>query len=264
MKLALDHLTVTDTTPIDLVRAAEVTNCEGFCLFMQSLEVLPRMPMFNLINSPTDQRDLKVMMQAASIKLDVAYPFTLAGRTDIKSFEAGLECAAFLEAEFVNILIHDRDDVRRADNFLIFTEMARQLGLKVVVEFFPGSQIISLPDALALVSLADRPYEVGVNVDLLHLMRSGATLDDLRAAPSAAILYAQICDAPFEPHLSREVEASAQRCLIGEGDFDVAGFIAALPAHCQMSVEIPQENSILSGQSVRLRAQKAVKSVKQI
>ena len=121
-----------------------------------------------------------------------------------------------------------------------------------------------MPDALALVSLADRPYEVGVNVDLLHLMRSGATFDDLRAAPNAAILYAQICDAPFEPNLSREVEASAQRCLIGEGDFDVAGFMAALPPHCQMSVEIPQENAILAGQSVKLRAQKAVRSVKQI
>ena len=264
MKLALDHLTVTDATPIDLVRAAEASRCEGYCLFIKSLEVLPRMPMFNLIDSPSEQRDLKVLMQAASIKLDVAYPFTLAGRTDIKSFEAGLECAAFLDAEFVNVLIYDRDDVRREDNFLIFTEMARELGLKVVVEFFPGSQIISLPDALALVSLADRPYEVGVNVDLLHLMRSGATFDDLRAAPNAAILYAQICDAPFEPNLSREVEASAQRCLIGEGDFDVAGFMAALPPHCQMSVEIPQENAILAGQSVKLRAQKAVRSVKQI
>ena len=38
------------------------------------------MPMFNLIESPTEQRDLKAMMQTASISLDVAYPFTLAGR----------------------------------------------------------------------------------------------------------------------------------------------------------------------------------------
>ncbi|ERL46152.1 domain containing protein [Candidatus Micropelagos thuwalensis] len=264
MKLALDHLTVMDTTPINLVRAAEASHCEGFCLFMQSLEVLPRMPLFNLIESPTEQRDLKAMMQTASISLDVAYPFTLAGRTEIKSFQAGLECAAFLEAEFVNALIYDRDDARREDNFLIFTEMAQQHGLKVVVEFFPGSQIMSLADALTLVSLADRPYEVGVNVDLLHLMRSGSTLEDLRAAPDAAILYAQICDAPLEPHLSREVEASAQRCLIGEGDFDVAGFMAALPSHCQMSVEIPREDAILGGQSVTQRAQQAVKSVKQI
>jgi len=264
MKLALDHLTVTDTTPIDLVRAAAASHCEGFCLFMQSLEVLPRMPVFNLIDSPTEQRDLKAVMQAASVRLDVAYPFTLAGRTDIKSFQAGLECAAFLEAEFVNTLVYDRNDARREDNFLIFIEMARQNGLKVVVEFFPGSQIMSLADALALVSLADRPHEVGVNVDLLHLMRSGGTLDDLKAAPEAFILYAQICDAPFEPHLSREVEASAQRCLIGEGDFDVAGFMAALPSHCKMSVEIPQEDAILGGQSATQRAQQAVKSVKQI
>jgi len=264
MKLALDHLTVTDTTPIDLVRAAEATQCESFCLFMQSLEVLPRMPEFNLIGSSAEQRDLKAAMQASSVKLDMAYPFTLGGRTNVKDFLPGLECAAFLEAEFVNALVYDRDDARREDNFLTFAEMAMHHGLKVVVEFFPASQIVSLEDALALVNLADRPYEVGVNVDLLHLMRSGAVLEDLKAAPDAFILFAQICDAPLEPHLTREEEASAQRSLVGEGSFDIPGFIAALPAHCLMSVEIPQEDAILSGKSVIERARNAVRSVRQI
>jgi hypothetical protein len=169
-----------------------------------------------------------------------------------------------LEAEFVNALVYDRDDARREDNFLTFAEMAQQQGLKVVVEFFPASQIVSLDDALALVSLADRPYEVGVNVDLLHLMRSGASLEDLKAAPDTFILFAQICDAPLEPHLTRDEEASAQRSLAGEGGFDIPGFIAVLPAHCQMSVEIPQEDAILSGESVIERAQNAVRSVRQI
>ena len=264
MKLALDHLTITDTTPIDLVRAAEATQCESFCLFMQSLDVLPRMPEFNLINNSVEQRELKAAMQSASVTLGVAYPFTLGGRTDVKNFLPGLECAAFLEAEFVNALIYDRDDARREDNFLTFAEMAQHQGLKVVVEFFPASQIVSLDDALALVSLADRPYEVGVNVDLLHLMRSGAGMEDLKAAPDALILFAQICDAPLEPHLTRDEEASAQRSLAGEGGFDIPGFIAALPAHCQMSVEIPQEDAILSGKTVIERAQNAVRSVRQI
>lgn len=264
MKLALDHLTITDTAPIDLVRAAEATHCESFCLFMQSLDVLPRMPEFNLIGNSAEQRELKAAMQAASVKLDVAYPFTLGGRTNVKDFLPGLECAAFLEAEFVNALVYDRDDARREDNFLTFAEMAQQQGLKVVVEFFPASQIVSLDDSLALVSLADRPYEVGVNVDLLHLMRSGASLEDLKAAPDTFILFAQICDAPLEPHLTRDEEASAQRSLAGEGGFDIPGFIAVLPAHCQMSVEIPQEDAILSGESVIERAQNAVRSVRQI
>ena len=238
--------------------------CLAVAMFMQSLEVLPRMPEFNLIGSSAEQRDLKAAMQASSVKLDMAYPFTLGGRTNVKDFLPGLECAAFLEAEFVNALVYDRDDARREDNFLTFAEMAMHHGLKVVVEFFPASQIVSLEDALALVNLADRPYEVGVNVDLLHLMRSGAALEDLKAAPDAFILFAQICDAPLEPHLTRDEEASAQRSLAGEGGFDIPGFIAALPAHCQMSVEIPQEDAILSGESVIERAQNAVRSVRQI
>lgn len=262
MKLALDHLTVTDTTPVDLVRAAEVSHCEGMCLFMHSLDVLPRMPNFNLLDNPLQQGELKAAMQAASVKLDVAYPFTLAGRTTIADFQVGLDCAAFLEAEFVNALVYDREEARREDNFLAFTEMAKQTGLKVVVEFFPASQIASLADALALVALVDRPYEVGVNVDLLHLMRSGGTLADLKAAPEAFILYAQICDAPLKPHLSAGAEASAQRSLAGAGDFDIAAFIAALPSHCQMSVEIPQEDAILAGQSTAQRARQAVDSVR--
>ena len=137
MKLALDHLTITDTAPIDLVRAAEATHCESFCLFMQSLDVLPRMPEFNLIGNSAEQRELKAAMQAASVKLDVAYPFTLGGRTDVKDFLPGLECAAFLEAEFVNALVYDRDDARREDNFLTFAEMAHATRIKSRCRVFP-------------------------------------------------------------------------------------------------------------------------------
>jgi sugar phosphate isomerase/epimerase len=39
-------------------------------------------------------------------------------------------------------------------------------------------------------------------------------------------------------------EAASQRLRVGEGDFDIAGFVRALPATCPISVEIPRDDEV--------------------
>jgi len=258
-RLALDHITVTDTTPVDLVEVAHATGCAAICLFMESMAVLPHMPTFDIYTGKAQRRLLKARMAALEIGLDVAYPFTLGVRTDIEAFIPALECAAELEARMVNVLAYDRDPARRADKFVAFCDLAAQFDLPVAVEFYPPSQVPSLAEALALVGQVGRPGQVGVNVDLLHLVRSGGSLAELAGAPAQAILYGQICDGPAQcEEISIDIEASSQRRLIGEGVFDVTGFLAALPPACPISVELPQETAIRGGAAPIPRARQAV------
>ncbi len=263
MELALDHLTVADTTPSELVDVAAATGCRAICLFMEPMAVLPRVPHFELYGDTAERRATKARMADTGVNLDVAYPFTLAGRTDVAACAHALDTAAYLGAFAVNVLAYDRDPARRVDRFGAFCELADSFGLKVVVEFYPLSQIRSLGEAIDLVQTVGAPGRVGVNADLLHLVRSGDTPATLAAAPAGTILYGQFCDGPaVQEALSWDVEASSQRLLAGEGAFDLAAFAAALPPGCLTSVELPQEPAIAAGVNRIDRARAALDGVR--
>lgn len=258
-RLALDHITAVDTTPVQLVEVARATGCDGICLFMEPMDVLPLMPQFDIYNDLAARRALKQRMADLGVTLDVAYPFTLAGRTDIAAFAIAMECAAELDAQVLNALVYDRDPARRADKFAEFCAFAASFGLRVGVEFYPPSQVSSLADALALIDGA--AGHVGINVDLLHLMRSGGSIAELAAAPAARIFYGQLSDGPLKAPEDIDAEASSGRLLAGEGAFDLAGFVRALPSHCPISVEIPR-NAAASDEALAMRVAKAVDGVR--
>ncbi|WP_395337080.1 TIM barrel protein [Novosphingobium sp. BL-8H] len=259
-RLALDHITTVDATPAQLARAASAAGCGGICLFMEPMAVLPVMPQFDIIGDTRARADFKRVLSDCGVVLDLAYPFTLAGRTDPLGFEQALECAAELEAGFINVLAYDREPARRTDVFGRFCERASAHGLRVAVEFYPPSQVRSLAEALDLVRAVGRPGQVGINVDLLHLMRSGGTLEELAATPGEYILYGQLCDGPATAPDDLDAEASSARRLGGEGDFDLAGFVRALPVGTPLSVEIPRNHALAEPREAR--AMRAVESVR--
>ena len=262
MRLALDHITAIDTTPVQLARTARRADCDAICLFMQPMDVLPLMPKFDIFGDLHARAETKAVMADLGMVLDVAYPFTLAGRTDVAAFATAMECAAGLGAGLLNVLVYDRDEARRVETFGRFCDMADGFGLRVAVEFYPPSQVPSLAAALALVGQIGRPGTVGINADLLHLMRSGGTIADLSAAASSGyILYGQVADGPADAPEDLDLEASSERRLCGAGAFDVAGFVRALPHGCPVSVEIPRNHAV-STETTTERAQRAVQSMR--
>lgn len=261
-RLALDHITAVDAGPEDLASVAAEAGCAGICLFMEPMAVLPDMPSFDLYGPPAQRISLRRHMESVGVGLDLAYPFTLAGRTEIADLEPALACAAELGAGLVNALVYDRDPQRRLQNFGGFCDLAQKHGLGVAVEFYPVSQIRSLVEALDLVAQINRPYQVGVNADLLHLMRSGGSIAELAGAPAEYILYGQLCDGPSVCATdSFDEEASTARLLAGEGVFDLPGFARALPANCPISVEIPR-NAAIGLESRSERVARAVDGVR--
>jgi len=264
-RLALDHLTAVDTTPSQLVTLARALGCDGVCLFMEPMAVLPLMPQFALYGMTHEARETKVHIEALGVALDVVYPFTLAGRRDVREFRQAFETAAWLGAGAVNVLLYDRDPLRRFDHFAAFCALAREYGLETLVEFYPPSQCPSLAAALEIVMQVNMPGQVGVNVDLLHLMRSGGTLTELAAAPAGWVRYGQYCDgAATCDQKSLEIEASSQRRLPGEGVFDLAGFTSALPPGLCVSVELPRNDAVLGGVPRMDRARRAVEGVRRL
>lgn len=260
--LALDHLTVVDTTPSQLVEVAAAVGCNAVCVFLEAMSVLPDMPPFDMRVGSAEFQATKARLEDLGVGIDIAYPFTLAGRTDVSGFRTALECAAALGARAVNVLNYDREPSRRSEKFSNFCELAGEYGLDVVLEFFPQSQVKNLLHAVELVKEIDRPGRVGVNVDLLHLMRSGGSVEELASAPAAFILYGQYCDGPATCDADqRDFEATFQRMLPSAGVFDLAGFSRALPSNCRASVELPQNDALRAGVPQVERARRAMSAV---
>lgn len=243
----LDHLTVVDATPLEVIALAESRGYDGVCLFMNSLPDLPRMPAFDLITDRAARRAVVSALAASGQKLGLVYPFTLSGRSVVADFDASLDCAAALGAQAVNLLVYDRDKARRAALFAAFCALATGKGLGVALEFYPASRIPSLAEAVDLMSTYDGPGRVGLTIDLLHLMRSHGRFEDVAALPADHVLFAQLADGPAtRPESEWQEEASHNRALMGDGDFDGRRFLASLPSTCPVSLEVPRPAGALT------------------
>jgi sugar phosphate isomerase/epimerase len=106
-------------------------------------------------------------------------------------------------------------------------DRAAEHGLLVHVEFLPWSRIPDVTTAWEIVRLADRP-NAGIAVDAWHWFRGRPDVPALRAIPGAKILGIQLDDAPAAPEANLMTATLHDRLLPGDGEFDLAGLVAAL------------------------------------
>jgi len=158
-----------------------------------------------------------------------------------------LEAAQALNARYVIATVEDADPVRRVDTLAALAEAAARHGTSVAVEFMMFTSSPSLLDCVDVVG-ACGASNVVVLADVLHLERSGGTVDQLAAVDPALLPYAQICGAdgsgPAPDAAAARAEGVKARLMPDEGGLPVREFVRALPASTIVAVEAP-----LAGQS---------------
>jgi sugar phosphate isomerase/epimerase len=260
-RLALDHITVVDATPLQLADIAFEAGFRAISPFLYSLDVMCQMPAYDMVADLAMRAQFIERLETLNLQVDIAYPFTFSKRTILSEFTETLACAKEVNARFVNVLHYDRDPESRKDSFARFCDLANNFGLRTLVEFYPASQIRTLEDAYELVSSVGGPNVAGINVDILHLMRSGGAAADLAAIPPEYISYAQLSDGPA--HCAADLrarEASEERMLPGQGEFDLQAFINALPKACPLSIEVPHMSDLACGVSPQARVAAAARA----
>ncbi|RYY26683.1 MAG: sugar phosphate isomerase/epimerase [Sphingomonadales bacterium] len=256
--MILDHLTVSNASPIEIVQVAAQSGYSGVGLFLYKVPGVPGMCEFDIMNSNNSLQEVRFLSQELDCPVAIAYPFTLTRTSTVDSFDFALDAAAEIGAQAVNLLVFDRDIARRAEGVAGFCERAGRRGLVVGLEFYPPSALRTLGEAVALCDMASAP-NLKLTVDLLHLHRSGGTFEEL-AAQRDRILLAQICDAPASAPEDLFYEAAADRLLPGEGALDPAGFLRACGPGVSVSIEAPCAR--LSGLSPELRARSALQAAR--
>jgi sugar phosphate isomerase/epimerase len=114
-----------------------------------------------------------------------------------------------------------------AEAFAGLCTRAAEHGLLVHLEWLSWSKIPDLATALRIVETADRPNG-GLTIDTWHAVRTGTTLEALGDVPGTSILAVQLSDGPLEAESDLLDATLHHRRLPGQGDFDLAGIVAAL------------------------------------
>lgn len=143
-----------------------------------------------------------------------------------------LEAAQALEASFIKI---GTDSAPRVDDLEPFVVPLRQLaeeaethGTRVALEPLPFGMVASIPQGAELIRLADHSA-AGLVVDYWHVFRADTVFDELRESLSADMVFGvELCDAADEVVGTLFEDTRDNRELIGQGDQDVAGFVAAM------------------------------------
>ncbi len=109
-------------------------------------------------------------------------------------------------------------------------DRAGEHGLVVGLEFLPFTDVVSVHDARRIVEAADRPNG-GICVDTWHHERGIRDLDAIAALPGELITGVQLNDGTRRPEdPDYYTDCLVNRRPLGEGEFDIDGFLDALAA----------------------------------
>lgn len=250
--LALDKITVWELTHPEVVTLAAELGYQAIGLFANTGN--PKRPIAPPVSGQNAKLELRQRLSDTGIRIHNLECFVLQADTEIDDCDPVLECGAEFGARQATAVISDEDSSRGRENFFRLAERADQFGLGINIEFMRFSQVKTLGDALKLVRSVNKPG-VGVVVDLLHLIRSGGSVEDLKAAPQDLVRYAQICDGPASVDAdSLFFEAVSQRLIPGQGEFPLADFVQALPDGIFLGIEVPLKDLRDQGVDARERA----------
>jgi sugar phosphate isomerase/epimerase len=237
--LSLHHLTMLDASPTELVGAALAAGYDHAGLRVVSPD--DGKPFGDLVDSGRARREL--LAQAVDLPggiLDVEAVW-LRSRTEVEDLVPALSAAQEIGARYVLTVGHDSDRRRVVDKMGRLAELAASFDLRLAVEPITYCGVNDLRSARAVVEELGRD-DVFVLVDALQFFRAGLGMEELMRTPRNLLPYAQIADgprvAPVGPNALRE-EARTSRLVPGTGDFDLSGWVAALPPGIPLAVEVP-------------------------
>ena len=202
-------------------------------------------------------------MDDRGVSISLGEGLLIAPGVDVRAYAADLDIMAELRIPRINAVSLEADRARTFDELAVLTDLAAERGISTSVEPVPGLAIADLPSALAAVEHVGRD-EISLLIDTMHVARSGAGPDDLRALPAERIGHVQLCDVPLrstgEYHYAEE--AMYHRMVPGEGELPLAEMLAALPPDRVVGLEVPLRSRAEAGVSAYDRIRPCVESAR--
>lgn len=238
--LGVNHLMAQEVDPVQFIHIAAEAGADAVSLFVNPMGPDSTFPLVTRENSAA----VKNALADNGLRLGNFDPFVLAPSTDVSQFHAALELAGELGAQGVTALLFDADEARVIDNVGRLCELARPYGLTVGIEFMGLTPAWNtLTDVVALIDTVEQG-NLGVTLDILHLVRTGGTVAQVAALNPGVIGHVQLCDgAHLDASRDYGVEAASDRLAPGGGVFPLIDFLHALPTGVRLELEVPQAST---------------------
>lgn len=270
-RLGIEMLTLLGMNPAEHVRLAADLGCAcistgltGLPLSMFGIGDFAPYPMWSLRDDPALRRETIAAMRETGVHIGLGEGFRARSDGRPEDFAGDLDLMAELGARRINAICIEDEIEMGKDQLAVLSEMTLERGMDFTIEFTPPTGINSFEAALE----ACRHIGQGrarVLVDAMHFFRTAGTLDELRAVDPDWIGYAQLCDGRLASwDDSYFGEAMFARRVPGEGEFPLHDFIAALPADCEIGLEVPRLDDLRAGMSPRDHAARVVAAAREL
>jgi sugar phosphate isomerase/epimerase len=240
----LAPLTVLDLAPEAMLAVAHVIGYRAIGLRL--FPAYPGSPAYPVPVGSTLMRELRAGLAHTGVKVfDVEF-ILVDPNFALDAFKAGIESAAHLGAQRINVAGDDDDTTRLADNLRKLADFAGSHGLAVDIEPMRWRKVNSFPRALDVIAAVGRP-NVGLLTDCLHLDRTGYTAAELALTKPSVRRALQLCDASATRPKTMDgllAEARNGRLLPGDGALPLFDILDAMPADVALSIECPLASHI--------------------
>jgi len=148
----------------------------------------------------------------------------------------------------------------------LFGDLASQCaerGLIALLEPFAMSPVNSYALAADLIERSGHS-NAGLNLDALHLFRTGGSVELVSAIEPRLIRYMQISDGLLGPDElpDAEQESLHDRLAPGDGAFPLVRLIGALPPSLPVGIEVPMRRLALKGIDARSRVRPVLEAIR--
>jgi sugar phosphate isomerase/epimerase len=171
--------------------------------------------------------------------------------------------AELLEAPTINVthfLGKAVDPQQMAAAIAALAERAARHGLTLSLEFMPGTSLATAASTAKIAQLS-RAHNVGLMLDIWHLLRAGGDADDIRALPAGSLAGVQLNDRRADAAELASGEVS-NRSLPGEGDAPLGEIMQAILSNTpEVSIEVEVFSPELAAMAPAAAAERVARAV---
>ena len=239
-QLTFGYLTLSDCPQTEIIDVAKASGFDSLGLRVEARRPGDGYP-FTVVGNPSKLRDIKARLASTGMRLSNVNGKYLEPYTTIDDIKGLVDTAAELGCRHILANGYDDDEKRTTDNLAKLCELAQAAGkINIAVEFVPYQKISNLKQAYDMVKRTGMS-NAGLVPDPLHLSRSGGRPADFSGLDLSRVFYAQICDAPGQRPPTLDgclTEARTGRLYPGEGGLPLFEYLDAMPADCELEIEV--------------------------
>jgi sugar phosphate isomerase/epimerase len=261
--ISLDHATTPGLNPLQTIALAHELGCDAVVLRMRAHPSYPDNP-YDIVADGGLRRRIREDATARGLFVALGSGFEINAGVAVSSLQPALEAAADMGARGLSVVVYDKERSTHMDCVGDLAERSRKLGLRTLLEFFALSGVDSLGYTRGLINRIGNPA-LGISMDALHVARTGASTAEIAAVPPGLIGHAQLNDGPTHLPVDKQVdEARGERLLPGEGEFDLIGFVRALPPTVPIGVEAGSRSQFARGVTMEQHGRAAIEATRRV